>query len=188
MLDIIDFSEKDAGAMYEWLKNVIISSRYITPGVDTFLEIRIKTIAMLRKMLGRDGICGEDIAETAKRRECAVHGSAIFVNIAGELICQWVGRDDDEAIYTSQIGKWTILSKSLMKGLSELARTMAKTTTSIVLSVLFPVQSLSIASNRSRKTRLRSLRLTARISRSVLNTCLRKIALIVCIATLDSSS
>ena len=54
---------------------------------------------MLRKMLGPDGICGEDIAETAKWRECAVACSAIFANIAGELLCQWVDRDDDEAIY-----------------------------------------------------------------------------------------
>lgn len=42
MIDIIDFSEKDAGAMYGWLKNVIISSRYIIPGADAFREIKIK--------------------------------------------------------------------------------------------------------------------------------------------------
>ena len=99
MLDLTDLSEKDAGAMYEWLKNIIISSRYITPGVDTFREIKVKTVAMLRKMLDLDGICGENIAETAKWRECAVHCSAIFVNIAGELIRQWVDRDDDEVNY-----------------------------------------------------------------------------------------
>ena len=98
MLDIIDFSEKDAGAMYEWLKNATISSRYITPGVDTFREIKIKTIAMLRKMLDPDGVCGENIAEMPKWRECAVRCSAIFVSIAGELICR-VDRDDDEATY-----------------------------------------------------------------------------------------
>ena len=64
MYEFIDLSEQDAGAMYEWLKNLIISCRYITPGEDTFREIKIKTIAMLRKMLDPDSICGE----TMRRR------------------------------------------------------------------------------------------------------------------------
>lgn len=56
MIDIIDFSEKDFGAMCEWLKNVIISSRYMILGADTFREIKIKTVAMLRNMLIPDGV------------------------------------------------------------------------------------------------------------------------------------
>ena len=99
MFDILEFSEQDAGAMYEWLKNVIISSRYITPGKDTFREIQIKTVAMLRKMLDPDSICGEDIKETIKWRNFTVHCSSLFVHIAGGLIRQWTEGDDDDAIY-----------------------------------------------------------------------------------------
>ena len=43
MYDTKNPSDRDAGAMYEWLKNVIISCRYIKPGSDTFREIKIET-------------------------------------------------------------------------------------------------------------------------------------------------
>ena len=104
MYDILTLSDADARAMYEWLKNVIISSRYITPGKDTLCEIKIKTIAMLRKMLDPDSVCGEDIKETAKWRNFALHCSSLFVNIAGELICQWTEGDDDDTVYFPGIG------------------------------------------------------------------------------------
>ena len=91
MYDIKMFADRDPGAMYEWLKNAIISCRYIVPGQDTFREIKLKTIAMLRKMLDPDGVCGVDVAVTVTWRSLANHSSSIFANVAGELICQWTG-------------------------------------------------------------------------------------------------
>ena len=103
MYDILALSGSSAGAMYEWLKNFIISSRYITPGKDAFREAKIKTIAMLRKMLDPNGVCGEDIKETVKWQNFAVHCSSLFVNIVGEFICQWTEGDDDDTIYFPDI-------------------------------------------------------------------------------------
>ena len=76
MYDILARSGSDAGAMYEWPKKVIISSRYILPGKDTFREIKIKTAAMLRKMLDPDGDGGEDTKETVKWNK--KRGSLLF--------------------------------------------------------------------------------------------------------------
>ena len=50
--------------MYEWLKDNIISCRYIIPGRDTFRDIKFKTVAMMRKMLDPDGVCGVDVNDT----------------------------------------------------------------------------------------------------------------------------
>ena len=103
MYDIKELSDGDVGAMYEWLKNVIISCRYIKPGEDTFRGIEIKIIAMLRKMLDPGGVCGEDIGETVRWRSFAGHCSSLSVNIAGELICQWTEGDDNDEVYFPDI-------------------------------------------------------------------------------------
>ena len=92
MYDINSIAERDIGALYEWLKNVIISCRFIVPGQDSFREIKLKTIAMLRKMLDPDGVCGVNVAETASYRDLAKHCSSLFANVAGELIRMSVGR------------------------------------------------------------------------------------------------
>ena len=99
MYDIKNLADRDLGAMYEWLKNAIISCRYIVPGKDTFREIKLKTIAMLRKMLDPDGVCGVDVAETVSCRSLATYCSSLFANVAGELICQWTEGDDNPSIY-----------------------------------------------------------------------------------------
>ena len=70
-------------------EDVIISCRFIVPGHDTFREIKLKTIAMPRKMLDPDGVCGVNVAETVSYRSLAKHCSSLFANVAGELICQW---------------------------------------------------------------------------------------------------
>ena len=99
MYDIKILAGRDPGAMYEWLKNIIISCSYIKPGHDTFRDIKIKTIAMLRKMLDPEGVCGVDVAETDSWRSLANHCSSLFTNVAGELICQWTEGDDNEEVY-----------------------------------------------------------------------------------------
>ena len=62
---------------------------------DTLWEIKLKTIAMLRKMLGPDGVCGHNVAESVAFRRLAQHCSYLFANTAGELICQWTEGDND---------------------------------------------------------------------------------------------
>ena len=89
MYDVNSIVERDIGALYEWLKNVIVSCRFIVPGQDSFREIKPKTIAMLRKMLDPDGVCGVNVAEIASYRDLAELCSSLFANVAGELICQW---------------------------------------------------------------------------------------------------
>ena len=78
---------------------VIISCRFIVPGHDTFREIKLKTIAMLWKMLDSDGVCGANVAETVSHRSLAKHCSSLFANVAGELICQWTEGDNDPKPY-----------------------------------------------------------------------------------------
>ena len=95
MSDINSLLGCDPGALYEWLKNAIISCRYIVPGHDTLREIKLKTIAMLRKMLDPDGVCGHKVSETVNFRRLAQHCSYLFANTAGELICQWTEGDND---------------------------------------------------------------------------------------------
>ena len=196
MFDIIDLSEQDAGTMYEWLKNIIISSRYITPGEDTFREIEIKTIAMLRKMFEPDSICGEDIAETATWRECAVHCSAIFVNIAGELICQWFDRDDDEAIYfpgrevdhpEQKLEDERIVGTGTDDGKDDLNKCLMNSVDCSVGAV--PGSKPSYCLKPPSKDEIAKLELDFQdIVFSPEHIYLRKIALTVCTATLDSSS
>ena len=48
--------------------NIIISCRYILPGRDTFKD-KYKTVAMMRKMLDPDGVCGVDVNDTIAYRE-----------------------------------------------------------------------------------------------------------------------
>ena len=69
------------------------------PRHDTFREIKLKTIAMLRKMLDPDGVCGVDAAETVTWRSLANHCSSLFVNVAGELARQWTEGDDNKEVY-----------------------------------------------------------------------------------------
>ena len=99
MYDVNKIAERDIGTLCEWLKNVIISCRFILPGRDSFRDIKLKTIAMLRKMLDPDRVCGVNVAETKSFRDLAKHCSSLFANVAGELICQWTEGDDDPKIY-----------------------------------------------------------------------------------------
>ena len=99
MYNVSKIAERDLGAMYEWLKGIIISCRYILPGQDSFRDIKLKTVAMLRKMLDPDGVCGVNVEETRSYRDLAKQCSSLFANVAGELICQWTEGDDDEKIY-----------------------------------------------------------------------------------------
>ena len=99
MYNVNEIAKRDVGAMYEWLKDIIISCRYILPGQDSFRDIKLKTVAMLRKMLDPDGVCGVNVEETRSYRDLAKQCSSLFANVAGELICQWTEGDDDEKIY-----------------------------------------------------------------------------------------
>ena len=99
MYNVKSIADRDLGALYEWLKNVIISCRFIVPGNDSFREIKLKTIAMLRKMLAPDGVCGVNVAETVAYRSLAKHCSYLFANVAVELICQWAEWDDNPEPY-----------------------------------------------------------------------------------------
>ena len=76
MYNVSKIAERDLGTLYEWLKNIIISCRLILPGQDSLRGIRLKTIAMLRKMLDPDGVCGVNIDETRAFRELAKHCSS----------------------------------------------------------------------------------------------------------------
>ena len=89
MHNISEIATQDIGVMYEWLKDNIISCRYIIPGHDTFRDIKLKTVAMMRKMLDPDGVCGVNVSDTVTYREQAKKCSSLFANVAGELICQW---------------------------------------------------------------------------------------------------
>ena len=82
------------------MKDIIISCRYIIPGRDTFKDVKYKTIAMMRKMLDPDGICGVDIEDTIYYREKAKLCSLLFANVAGELLCQWTEKDNTEGAYS----------------------------------------------------------------------------------------
>ena len=99
MLNISEIATRDLGVMYEWLKDNITSCRYIIPGHDTFRGIKLKTVAMLRKMLDPDGVCGVNVGETRDYRELAKKCSTLFANVAGELICQWTEKDDNDNVY-----------------------------------------------------------------------------------------
>ena len=98
MLNISEIATRDLGVMYEWLKDNIISCRYIIPGHDTFRDIKLKTVAMLRKMPDPDGVCGVNVSETRAYRELAKKCSTLFANVAGELICQWTEKDDNDNV------------------------------------------------------------------------------------------
>ena len=99
MYNVSKIAERDLGAMYEWLKDIIISCRFTLLGQDSFRGIKLKTIAMPRKMLDPDGVCGVNVEETRAFRELAKRCSSLFANVAGELICQWTEGDDNEKIY-----------------------------------------------------------------------------------------
>ena len=99
MYNISEVAKRDLGAMYGWLKDIIISCRSILPGQDSFRDIKLKTVAMLRKMLGPDGICGVNVEETRIYRNLAKQCSSLFANVAGELIRQWAEGDDEDKIY-----------------------------------------------------------------------------------------
>ena len=99
MHTIREIAKQDIGMIYEWVKNNIISCRYIIPGHDTFRDIKLKTVAMMRKMLDPDGVCGVDIGDTVTYREQAKSCSLLFANVAGELICQWTEGDDNDEVY-----------------------------------------------------------------------------------------
>ena len=99
MYNVSEIAKRDLGAMYEWLKDNIVSCRYILPGQDSFRDIKLKTVGMLRKMLGPDGICGVNVEETRSYRDLAKQCSSLFANVAGELICQWTEGDDEDKIY-----------------------------------------------------------------------------------------
>ena len=101
LMNIINaLAKTDIGLAYEWLKDIIISCRYIIPGRDTFKDVKYKTIAMMRKMLDPDGICGVDIEDTIYYREKAKLCSLLFANVAGELLCQWTEKDNTEGPYS----------------------------------------------------------------------------------------
>ena len=124
------------------------------------------------------------------------------MNILGELICRWVDRDDDEAIYspdrevgrpeqkldderTGETGKddgKDDLSKCSMNNVNCPVGAIPGSKPFCCLKPLSKDEALSKAAL------LRSLNLTTRISCSVVTTYLRKIALSVCTATLDSSN
>ena len=99
MNDIFKITECDPGALYEWLKNSIISCRYTVPVSDTQREIKLKTIVMLRKMLDPDGVCGHNVTETTHCRRLAQHCTYLFANTAGEMICQWTDADKGSEPY-----------------------------------------------------------------------------------------
>ena len=71
ILDLNSICEKGTGAMYEELKNRIISCMYTAPLGDTFYGIKVKTIAMLRKMIDPDSQCCESLKETLLLRQAA---------------------------------------------------------------------------------------------------------------------
>ena len=98
MYDIQSLADRDLGALYEWLMSVTISCRYVVPGKGTFRETKLKTIAVLRKMLDPDGVCGVNVAETVAYRSLAKHCSYLFANV-GEPICQWTEGDDNPKPY-----------------------------------------------------------------------------------------
>lgn len=85
------FLEEDGGQQRQPLKVKAIRLSALFESIPHEVPTnfhKIKTIAMLRKMLDPDGVCGEDVRDTGKLREGAVACSAIFSNVAGELIYQ----------------------------------------------------------------------------------------------------
>ena len=71
MYNVSEIAKRDLGAMYEWLKDIIISCRYILPGQGSFRDIKLKTVAMLRKIVDPGGIRGVNVEETRSYRDLA---------------------------------------------------------------------------------------------------------------------
>ena len=72
---------------YEWLGGAIVTCAYIAPG-HKFYDIKMGTIALLRRTLGPGGSFGGTVEDTLVLLE-TTWASELFGNVAGARVYEW---------------------------------------------------------------------------------------------------
>ena len=78
----------DHGGLYEWLKRVVLSCRFIQSGGD-LTNIAITTMAMVIKMIEPEEVCEPTPVLTMDLYLVAVKSVEFFINVAGMLLIGW---------------------------------------------------------------------------------------------------